>query len=202
MSGHNPLLESLFPPLRNVRMSQWPRLVQWPLADRMPRQSSRVSVKAFRDVCSLEEPRLLTITAHLYLDYAMAKVLAYHEVVLSKRQRESFSAKLVTLRELRTVDRTTLGALVALNRLRNAFAHDVFYDIVLWDPATVPYVVKHQLAVPRRRALRRAFAIMIIRLSFMVLLERLGDCVEDGTFGYMPRVPRSRRSILLPEAFE
>ena len=132
----------------------------------------------------------------------MAKVLAYHGVVLSKRQRESFSAKLGPLQEVTTVDRTTLTALMALNRVRNAFAHDVFYDIVAWDPATVPYVVKHHLVVPRRRTLRRAFAIIVIRLSFMVLLERLGDCVEDGTFGYMPRVPKSRRSFLLPEAFE
>ena len=66
-------------------------------------------------------------------------------------------------------------AMREINRLRNRFAHDIFYDLANWDPSDIPYFARRNWKRPIRRRLLVAFNKNIIRLTMFSLLIEMAQ---------------------------
>src|SRR6185436_2817 len=106
---------------------------------------------------------------------------------LTKHQRESFYTKLNFLNRRGKFGSETYHCLMAINRLRNSFAHNIFFDLTKWDPRTIPFVQRFRLRVPKRKDLLRAFDIVLIRLTFLALL---GTILEQNRWLYLENIPK------------
>jgi hypothetical protein len=107
---------------------------------------------------------------------------------LNKQQRESFHAKLEFLNACNKFDFPTYICLKAINKLRNSFAHNIFYDLTKWDPKTVPFVQQYNLQVPKRRDLLRTFNMILLRLSFLALLDAL---IQSNRWLFLENIPKT-----------
>lgn len=167
--------ELLFEALRDVPPTQLVRLLEFSHAGMMPKRSKVLVKNLLKDVFSTTEPRLLVISGHLYFDYILLQMLGREQHNLNKRQVESFYAKLEFLYKLGKLDSDTYNCLTAINKLRNSFAHNIFYDLNKWTAKSIPYVARYNLSPPRRKDLLRIFNIVVLRLSFMVEIFVLCD---------------------------
>jgi hypothetical protein len=163
------------------------KVPEFPLGAFSPKKSIALTTNLIKDVNSVNEPRLLVLIGHLYFDYILGKMLDREPNNLTKRQKESFYAKLEFLNGRGKFDRHTYGCLTAINRLRNSFAHDIFYDLTKWNPTAIPYVERYQLRVPKRKGLLRAFNIIVLRLSFFALLDAL---IQHNRWLHLENVPK------------
>jgi len=161
--------DDLFGILKNATLLELPSLVKTQAQDFLPKQSKSLITNLIKDVLAVSEPRLLVITGHLYFDYILGRIVQEESIELSKKEFESFSHKLNAIYKEGRLDADFLESLQAINKLRNKFSHDIFFDICYWDPCCIPYVGKHNLRVPRRKHLLRAFNILVIRLTFFTL---------------------------------
>ncbi len=178
----------MFLAFREIQPSHLPEVLELPLNIFSPRKSKSLATNLIKDINSVNEPRLLVLVGHLYFDYILGKILDREPNNLSQKQKESFYAKLEFLNGRGKFDQQTYSCLTAINRLRNSFAHDIFYDITKWDPTIIPYVPHYGLRVPKRKSLLRAFSIMVLRLSFLALLDVL---LQQYSWLYLEDVPKS-----------
>lgn len=179
--------DELFSTLRDVPLTQLPLLLTHSYTELLPRSSKALLTNLFKDILSVKEPRLLVLTGHLYFDYILDRMVDKENHSLSSKQRESFYAKLEFLNKCSKFDCHTYSCLYSINRLRNNFAHNIFFDIVDWDATTIPYTSDYQLRIPKRRDLLRAFNIIVVRLTFFVLPESI---IKQNKWLYLENVPR------------
>ncbi|MEA5447054.1 hypothetical protein VB780_00625 [Leptolyngbya sp. CCNP1308] len=161
--------DDLFRILKSVALPELPSLVETQVQDFLPKQSKSLTTNLIKDVVAVSEPRLLVITGHLYFDYILGRIIQEESIELSKKEFESFSRKLNAIHKKGALDTNFFESLQAINGLRNKFSHDIFFDISSWDPSCIPYVGKHDLRIPRRKYLLRAFNIVVVRLTFFTL---------------------------------
>ncbi|MBE7554976.1 MAG: hypothetical protein HS126_28325 [Anaerolineales bacterium] len=193
------LLENSFDALRDIPLSKLPNMLDGTLfLQFLPQNTVLLTQQAIRDAFSTEEPRLLTLIAHLYLDYVLGLLLNNEKHNLNKSQQESFHAKLQFLNSIGKFQNDVYASLTEVNRLRNLFAHNIFFEITDWNPAVIPYVHKHNLVVPKRKNLLRAFSVLIIRFTFLTLLEELERDNRWLYFEYIYRTYQSRVGIIRP----
>lgn len=181
------LSEPMFEALRELPPCELPKVLEFPLDIFSRRKPKGLSSNMLKDIGSANEPRLLVLTGHLYLDYILGKMLDREPNTLTQRQKESFYAKLEFLNTRGKFDRQTYLCLTSINKLRNSFAHDIFYDITRWNPIVIPYVQNYKLRVPKRKSLLRAFNIMVLKMSFFALLEVL---FQQYRWLYLENVPK------------
>jgi len=167
--------ELVFGTLRRIPLSKLPELLDVDYTASMPRRSKTLLRNLTKDVYSTKEPRLLVIIGHLYFDYVLRRMLEREPNPLTKRQSQSFHARLVFLNQRGKFDAETCECLREVNRLRNVFAHDIFYCIEKWDPTRIPYVPRFALRVPRRKDLLRAFNVIVLRATYFALFDALAE---------------------------
>lgn len=195
--------EKVFDVLRQVPISELPKLRGGrKLREFLPKSTVYLIQHAISDVFSTDEPRLLSITAHLHLDYVLGLIVDNEKRSLNRHQRESFHAKLQFLNGRGSFHHDVYTCLVEINRLRNSFAHNMFFDISRWNPAAIPYVQKHNLTIPKRKDLLRVFCVLVLRTTFLVVLEEVVQGHNWLMFEYLPSVTKSRRSRLSIETAE
>ena len=180
-------IETIFEALRDIPISKVPSLQKFPFNTFLPKKSKALTTNLLKDIASTNEPRLLVITGHLYFDYILERILDRLPNSMTKRQRESFYVKLEFLNRQGRFDSELYNCLMAINRLRNSFAHNIFFDLTKWDPRTIPFVRRFGLRVPKRKDLLRAFNIVLIRLSFLALL---GLLIEQNRWLYLEDIPK------------
>lgn len=180
--------ESLFEALREVPPTQLVGLLKFSYTRMMTKRSKIFINNLLKDVFATTEPRLLVISGHLYFDYILLRMLDREHHTLNKRQVESFHAKLEFLYKVGRFDSDTYNCLIAVNRLRNSFAHNIFYDLSNWDARSIPYVQRYDLSPPRRKHLLQVFNILVLRLSFMVEIMVLSD---QNKWLYGENMPKS-----------
>jgi hypothetical protein len=168
-------IDAIFDHFKRMPFSDFPKLQSMWLNSILPKNSKALTTNLMKDIGGVEEPRLLVITIHLYFDYILQKMLDKESHNLSKRQQESFYAKLEFLKDIGRIDPKIYSCLFALNRLRNSFAHDIFYRITDWDPKTIPFVQTHQLRIPKVKKFLKSFNMLLLRVSFLVVLADLLD---------------------------
>ena len=178
----------MFEALRELPPSALPKVLEFPLEIFSRRKPKGLSSNMLKDIGSVNEPRLLVLTGHLYLDYILGKMVDREPNNLTQRQKESFYAKVEFLNTRNKFDRQTYSCLSAINKLRNSFAHDIFYDITKWNPTLIPYVQHYKLRVPKRKGLLRAFNIMVLKMSFFALVEVL---FQQHRWLYLENVPKT-----------
>jgi hypothetical protein len=178
----------MFQALRGIPASNLPKVLEYPLNAFSPKKSKALTTNLVKDVNSVNEPRLLTLIGHLYFDHVLGKMLDREPNGLTQRQKESFYAKLEFLNGRGKFDGQTYECLTEINRLRNSFAHDIFYDLTKWNPTAIPYVQQYKLRVPKRKGLLRAFNLIVLRLSFFALLDVL---TQQNRWLYLEDVPKS-----------
>jgi hypothetical protein len=181
-------IKFMFEALSRVQPSRLQKLLEFSLSDYMPRKSKALATNLIKDVSSVTEPRLLVLTGHLYFDYVLEKMLDQEPHNLNKQQRESFHAKLEFLNARSTFNHQTYAGLKAINKLRNSFAHNIFYDLTKWDPTTIPFVQLYSLRVPKRKDLLRTFNIVLLRLSFLALFDA---SIQSNRWLYLEDIPKS-----------
>jgi hypothetical protein len=179
--------EPMFQAFREVSSSSLPKVLEFPLHTFSPRNSKALTTNLVKDINSVNEPRLLVLTGHLYFDYILEKMLDRETNNLTPRQKESFYAKLEFLNDRGRFDSQTYQCLTAINKLRNSFAHDIFYDLAEWKPTVIPYVQRYYLRAPKRKSLLRAFNIILLRLSFFAMLDML---TQQNRWLYLEDVPK------------
>jgi len=180
--------EPMFQALREIPLPKLPKVLEFPLNTFSPKKSKALVTNLIKDVNSVNEPRLLVLIGHLYFDYILERMLDREPNNLTQRQKESFYAKLKSLNHHEKFDHQTYECLTAINRLRNSFAHNIFYDLTKWSPTAIPYVQQYKLRVPKRRDLLRAFNIIVLRLSFFALLDAL---TQQNRWLHLEDVPKS-----------
>lgn len=194
------VFENLFVKLSVIPPSKFTsELLQTSIAQFLPHKSIRVMTNAIKDIFMTNEPRLLVLLGHLYLDYALEKVLIYQGVQLNRQQMESFFRKVESLKKLNLFHPEVINGLEVINKLRNQFAHNIFFNLTDWDPNTMPYVVKHKLKPPKAKHFRMVFILLILKFSFLTLLETLSWHSKHSAFGYLPNTPTSRKAKWLDE---
>jgi hypothetical protein len=171
MSPRVPLFEGL----KAIGSRQLPALLEGPFTTFLPKNSKALGTNFIKDVYSIAEPRILVITGHLYLDYVLNRIVAKELASTKRSSRASFHENLSALNAANKLDIDTFQALSAVNGLRNRFAHNLFFDVSEWDPTAIPYVNEFRLRVPQRHYLRQAFAILLLRFTFLVLLSELSQ---------------------------
>ncbi|MEZ8034342.1 hypothetical protein [Vibrio crassostreae] len=138
-------------------------------------QSSKIFTKnLLKDIHSTVEPMQLVIIGHLYFDYFLLRALEESGINSNDRRYQSFKAKLNKSQELELLTQLQYEFLDEINKLRNRFAHDVFFDITSWDPTTLPLVRNYSLVVPKRKDLLVSFIVTHIRFGFFL------TCMEAG----------------------
>src|SRR5438552_6569192 len=180
--------EPMFQALREIPVSNLPRVLEFPLHTFSPKKSRGLTTNLIKDVNSVNEPRLLVLIGHLYFDYILGKMLNREPNNLSQRQKESFYAKLEFLHGRGKFDGQTYECLTVINRLRNSFAHNIFYDLTKWDPTAVPYFQQYELRAPKSKRLLRAFNILVLRFSFFWLLDVL---IQHNRWLHLEDIPKS-----------
>jgi hypothetical protein len=181
-------IKFMFEALSRVQPSRLQNLLEFSLSEYMPRKSKALITNLIKDVSSVKEPRLLVITGHLYFDYILEKMLDKEPHSLNKQQRESFHAKLEFLNTRSKFDHQTYNGLKAINKLRNSFAHNIFYDLTKWEPTTIPFVQIYNLRIPKRKDLLRTFNIVLLRLSFLAIFDAL---IQSNSWLYLEDIPKS-----------
>lgn len=161
--------DDVFRILKSVALPELPSLVETQMQDFLPKQSKSLMKNLIKDIFAVSEPRLLVITGHLYFDYILERIVQEESINLSKKEIESFSRKLNAIHKKGEFDPIFFESLQAVNGLRNKFSHDIFFDISDWNPDCIPYVSKHNLRIPKRKHLLRAFNIVVVRLTFFTL---------------------------------
>jgi hypothetical protein len=180
--------ELVFEALRDVPPTHLSEGLKVPYSKMVPKRSKNITKNLIKDVYTTNEPRLLVITGHLYFDYILSRMLEREQHNLSKRQSESFYAKLEFLNNLGRFDSDTYMCLTAINKLRNSFAHNIFYDLNAWDATAIPYVQRYTLTAPCRKDLLRIFNILVLRYAFLVEVVVLSTQHE---WLYLERVPNA-----------
>src|SRR5687767_9325874 len=125
-----------FRDLSQVSPSKYPELLKFPSYP-FAKRSKILTINLLKDVNQIEHPRLLVITGHLYFDYILYRMLDREQHNLNARQQESFHAKAKYLYNNGQLDLRTFTCLVEINKLRNLFAHQIFYDLSQWSPANI-----------------------------------------------------------------
>jgi len=182
------LSEPMFRALREIPVSRLPNVLAFPLHIFSPKKSRGLTSNLIKDVHSVAEPRLLVLVGHLYFDYILGKMLDREPNNLTQRQKESFYAKLEFLNRRGKFDHQTYECLTVINRLRNSFAHNIFYDLTKWNPNALPYFQQYALRAPKRKGLLVAFNTILLRLSYLALLEVL---LENNRWLYLEDIPKS-----------
>lgn len=180
-------IEAMFQDLSKVPITDYPKLRDTLTIVNMPKNSKSLGNNLLKEIFSINESRLLVITGHLYFDYILEKMLDQEPNNFTVRQRESFHAKLEFLASRGKFDANTYQCLQAINRLRNMFAHNIFFDIVDWDPKLVPYTEQFNLKIPKRKHFLRAFNIVLLRMTFFAVYFIL---VDQNTWLYLEDVPK------------
>jgi hypothetical protein len=181
-------IELMFEAFSRVKPTRLYTVLEFPFDDYLPRKSKALITNFIKKVNSEKEPRLLILTGHSYFDHMLEKMLDREPHGLNKQQRESFHAKLEFLNARRKFNIQTYSALKAINKLRNSFAHNAFYDLAKWDPTTIPFVQRYNLQIPIRKDLRRTFSIVLLRLSFLALFDAL---IQANRWLYLEDIPTS-----------
>ena len=181
-------IKFIFEALSRVQPTKLQKLLEFSLSDYMPRKSKALTTNMIKDVSSVKEPRLLVLIGHLYFDYILEKMLDKEPHSLNKHQRESFHAKLEFLNARSKFDHHIYIGLKEINKLRNSFAHNIFYDLTKWEPTTIPFVQLYNLQVPKRKDLLRTFNIVLLRLSFLALFDAL---IQSNRWLYLEDIPKS-----------
>ena len=153
----------------------------------LPRTSSALTTNVVKDVMAIDEPRLLVITGHLYLDYILHRLLVVQGGRPSNQMQESFSRRLKKVEDRGWLRTDHIYTMREINRLRNRFAHDIFYDLADWDPASIPYFARRTWRRPVRRHLLAAFNKNIFRLAIFSLLVEVS---HQHQWLYLEKVPR------------
>ena len=87
-----------------------------------------------RRIYNEDDPLTLTIKSHIFIENFMNEIIKqkfrYSELILNpKGGRFSFYLKLNLLRSKNYLDVKMYSDILSLSKLRNKFAHDIFYDI-------------------------------------------------------------------------
>ena len=181
-------IKLMFEAFSRVQPSKLEQVLEFSLQDYLPRKSKALTTNLMKDITSVNEPRLLVLTGHLYFDYILEKMLDNESHSLNKQQRESFHAKLEFLNARNKFDHQTYMGLKVINKLRNSFAHDIFYDLTTWDPTSVPFVQQYNLRVPKRKDLLRTFNMVLLRLSFFAIFDAL---IQSNRWLFLEDIPKS-----------
>ncbi|HEY9827229.1 MAG TPA: hypothetical protein V6D19_17465 [Stenomitos sp.] len=180
-------IEPLFNLLREIQFPNLIALQDTPLTSFLPRKSKGLTTNLLKDIFNVSEPMLVVIIGHLYFDYIFQRMLDREPHNLTKRQQESFYAKLEFLNMSGKFDSETYNCLLTINRLRNSFAHNVFYDITHWDPRTIPFVQKYSLRIPKQKKFLRAFDVVLLKLSFLAIFDVL---LQQNQWLYLEDIPK------------
>jgi len=181
-------IELMFEAFSRVKPTRLHTVLEFSFNDYLPRKSKALTTNLIKNINSQQEPRLLVLTGHSYFDHILEKMLDREPTSLNKQQRESFHAKLEFLNGRRKLDAQTYTGLKAINKLRNSFAHNVFYDLAKCDPTTIPFVQRYNLRIPLRKDLRHTFSIILLRLSFLALFDAL---IQANRWLYLEDIPTS-----------
>lgn len=145
------------------------------LNKRFPKKSKTLTGNYFKDIININEPRLLVIIGHLYIDYLLSKYISKNDPSIRQKRidRMRFKQKLEYVNKNNLISKNNYETMDSLNKLRNQFAHDIFYTIENWNAKTIPYVVENNLHIPKRKDLLKQFNIAIIKTAFQVILVQM-----------------------------
>jgi hypothetical protein len=139
------------------------------------KKSKMFTSNLIQNVLTINDPMKLVIIGHLYFDYLFGRALEESGVNIKERRYQSFRAKIEKLNSLGHLDNSSYVFFTEINKLRNLFAHNIFFDITKWDPSKLPQIEKYQLSVPKRKDLLRAFSIVIIQTCYFTLCIEFSD---------------------------
>ena len=182
------ITQELFRQFAQLKPADFKKISEADLVSLLPKRSIGLSTNLLKEIFRISDPRLLALRGHLYFDHILTRML---ERQLEHNSRLTFAQKVTKLHALGSLSRREATTLRELNKLRNAFAHQAFYDFVAWDPSDIPFVVEQPLRSPRRRDLLVAFKTVLLRLTFMCLLFEL---YETHRWVYLEDIPGAQKS--------
>ncbi len=149
--------------------------------------SKKVTTNLVKDVLTLTDPMKLVLTGHSYFDYLFAKVLEHATIKIKGRSYQTFKAKIDKLYALKILDNDSYLFFVEINKLRNLFAHNIFFDITEWEPSKLPQVLKYKLNIPKRKDLLKDFSVAVIQTCYFTFCL---DFIEQHDWLQLENVPK------------
>lgn len=130
-----------------------------------------------RKIYDETDPLSLVVKAHLFienfLDEIIRKKFRNSQVILNK-QDFTFSLKLDVLKSKNYLDEKLYSDILLLNRLRNKFAHNLFYDLADFDISKFYYCDElYGRVKTNTREAKRVLNLHMLRLILYHLLIRL-----------------------------
>lgn len=124
-----------------------------------------------------KDPLSLTLKAHLYIENFLEEILKRKfksSALLLKNRDFTFSLKLDTLRAKNYLDEKLYKDVRLLNKLRNKFAHDLFFDISTFDMSQFYYCEDlYRRVIVKSREAKRLVNVSIFRSILWQLFLRL-----------------------------
>lgn len=163
-------LEIILDELDSVRYADLPQVLRGMAAITSYRKSSKILfTHLMLDVLQAEDPRSLILTACLYFEHIFIRRC------LSKAMgnRRPLAIEIRNLYSEGEIDESMRDNMLAIVDLRNNFAHELYFDIADWDPATTPFFADRALRIPKPRHLRAQKHLALAKLLLMYITKGL-----------------------------
>jgi hypothetical protein len=132
-----------------------------------------------RRLFSSDDALSFVITSHLFIETFINEIIrkkfSKSFLILNKREF-SFSLKLDLLKSKNYFDDNLYLDLQLINTLRNKFAHNLNYDIAIFDASKFTYCDRsYEFLTPNSKVVKRKVNLFILRLVLYNLLLKLTD---------------------------
>lgn len=156
--------------LRKIIGSQWRAL----LLQNLPKKSKSLVMNLIKDIFKIEEPRLLVLKVHLYMEIIVNEILKKNLKQPEILDNYSFYQKVNILKAIGIFNNSLSDDLLYLNKLRNHFAHDLRYDVAELDLSQFSDMkTVYSLINYKRRAEKRSLNIFLIQFEIILLLFKM-----------------------------
>lgn len=158
------------------------------------KSSKSVTSHWMLDIMAICEPRTLALTATIYFENFVERHLRHDSQL---RRQKPIAVEIDRLASDGRISQDLRDDMKAIVKLRNEFAHNLFYDISDWEPLSSPFLAKIPPRMPKPRHLRQVKNMVLVKILLMSILFRLHDSFPWLTFEDVPKdfERRSNKSL-------
>jgi hypothetical protein len=145
------------------------------------------------DMLELDEPRILVLTAALYLEHITERWMQHSSIGTTAWP---LARRVKALLEARELDLSLHDDIQAVVRLRNQYVHQLFFSLADWDPSTSPLLKGARPRLPKSRTMVAAKNLVLLKILMIDIGSRLQDALPWLTFEDVPPAYRTRAKPL------
>ena len=145
-----------------------------------PKTTKILHTSYFKEVCSCEDVRLLTLVSHLYIENFLNEIINRRIPNPNKILDYRFKQKLDIIHSLNHLSLDLYDDINFLNKLRNSFAHDLKFNISKFDFEKSLSLKKYYKLNPyKKKSYQNLFLVTLYKLFLFELGFKLGKNFKE-----------------------